>query len=158
MELHPGNIQDYNNEVIIAGSDAAIGHNPGINESEPVVPTARSAKKIAPPAGTVHRGPAVPSVAPATSGTAVVPALLRNNQQQRQATAYEEEKAALVSAGIVTGLAPSGATPGGRLYSCRPRTAAIIRSTASTAAAQRFSASQRVVSTAYSGARRRLSR
>ena len=32
MALHPGNIQGYNNEIQIAGSDAAIGHNPGINE------------------------------------------------------------------------------------------------------------------------------
>ena len=32
MALHPGNVQGYNNEIQIAGSDAAIGHNPGINE------------------------------------------------------------------------------------------------------------------------------
>ena len=30
MALHPGNIQGYNNEIRIAGSDAAIGHNPGV--------------------------------------------------------------------------------------------------------------------------------
>ena len=36
MTLHPGNIQGYNNEIQIAGSDAAIGHNPGINEAEPI--------------------------------------------------------------------------------------------------------------------------
>ena len=35
MALNPGNIQGYNNEIQIAGSDAAIGHNPGINEAEP---------------------------------------------------------------------------------------------------------------------------
>ena len=29
MALHPGNIQGYNNEIQIAGSDAAIGHNLG---------------------------------------------------------------------------------------------------------------------------------
>ena len=28
MALHPCNIQGYNNEIQIAGSDAAIGHNP----------------------------------------------------------------------------------------------------------------------------------
>ena len=67
MELHPGNNQGYNNEVIIAGSDAAVGHNPGMNESQPVVPTARSAGKVAPPAGTVHRGPAVPPTAQSSS-------------------------------------------------------------------------------------------
>ena len=32
MALHPGNVQGYNNEIVIAGSEAAIGHNPGINE------------------------------------------------------------------------------------------------------------------------------
>ena len=36
MALHPGNIQGYNNEIQIAGSDAAIGHNPGINKVEPI--------------------------------------------------------------------------------------------------------------------------
>ena len=34
MALHPGNVQGYNKEIVIAGSEAAIGHNPGINESE----------------------------------------------------------------------------------------------------------------------------
>ena len=58
IALHPDNAQGYNNEIIIAGSDAVIGHNPGINESEP--PQAPSDSifkgKIAPPAGTVQRG------------------------------------------------------------------------------------------------------
>ena len=36
MALHPGNIQVHNNETQIDGSDAAIGHNPGINEAEPI--------------------------------------------------------------------------------------------------------------------------
>ena len=36
MALHPGNVQGYNNEIVIAGSEAAIGHNPGINESEQI--------------------------------------------------------------------------------------------------------------------------
>ena len=36
MALHPGNIQGYNNEIQIAGSDAAVGHYPGINETEPI--------------------------------------------------------------------------------------------------------------------------
>ena len=59
MELHMGNIQGYNNEIVIAGSDAVIGHNPGINESEPISGTKGDKAfqgKIAPPAGTVHRG------------------------------------------------------------------------------------------------------
>ena len=36
MALHPGNIQGYNNESQITGSDAAIGHNPGKKEAEPI--------------------------------------------------------------------------------------------------------------------------
>ena len=36
MALHPGNVQGYNNKIQIAGSDATIGHNPGINEAEPI--------------------------------------------------------------------------------------------------------------------------
>ena len=35
MATHPGNVQGYNDEIIIARSGAVIGHNPGINESEP---------------------------------------------------------------------------------------------------------------------------
>ena len=34
MTLHPGNVQGYNNEIVIAGSEAAIGHNPGINGAD----------------------------------------------------------------------------------------------------------------------------
>ena len=59
MALHPGNIQGYKNEIQIAGSDAAIGHNPGINEAEPIFSKGDKAfrGKIASPAGTAHRGP-----------------------------------------------------------------------------------------------------
>ena len=59
MALHPGNIQGYNSEIQIAGSDAAIGHNPGINEAEPIASKGDKAfqGKIASPAGTVHKGP-----------------------------------------------------------------------------------------------------
>ena len=46
MALHPENVQGYNNEIQIAGSDAAIGYNPGINEAEPV--------KIPPPKAIRH--------------------------------------------------------------------------------------------------------
>ena len=38
MALHPGNVQGYNNLIQIAGSDVVIGHNPGINEVEPIKP------------------------------------------------------------------------------------------------------------------------
>ena len=63
MALHPGNVQDYNNEITIAGSDAVIGHNPGINEYEPPqAPSDSTFKgKISPPAGTVQRGPQGPT-------------------------------------------------------------------------------------------------
>ena len=63
MALHPGNVQGYNNEIIVTGSDAVIGHNPGINESEPQqAPSDSTFKgKIAPPAGTVQRGPQGPA-------------------------------------------------------------------------------------------------
>ena len=92
MELHPGNIQGYKNEVIIPGSDAAIGHNLGINESEPVVPTARSTGKVAQPAGTVHKGPAVPAAAQRASGAAVVPALLPNKQNKNRRRPMKKKK------------------------------------------------------------------
>ena len=59
MARHLGNIQGYNNEIQIAGSDAAIGHNPGIKEAEPIASKGDKAfqGKIASPAGTVHKGP-----------------------------------------------------------------------------------------------------
>ena len=44
MALHPRNVQGYNNEIQIAGSDAAIGHNPGINEVESINPTSEVSK------------------------------------------------------------------------------------------------------------------
>ena len=63
---HPSNVQGYNNEIVIAGSEAAIGHNPGINESEQIGKTTGDKSfegKIAAPAGTDHKGP--PSGKPA---------------------------------------------------------------------------------------------
>ena len=61
MALQPGNVQGYNNEIQIAGSDAAIGHNPGINEVESINPTSEVDKafqgKTASPAGTVYEKP-----------------------------------------------------------------------------------------------------
>ena len=60
MALHPGNIQRNNNKIQIAGTDAAIRHNPGINEAEPIAFKGDKAfrGKIATPAGTVHKGAA----------------------------------------------------------------------------------------------------
>ena len=92
MALHPGNVQGYNNEIVIAGSEAAIGHNPGINGSEQIVKTTGDKAfegTIAAPAGTDRKGP--PSGRPAGPPT---PA----------ATCHEEEKMALVDAGVGVGL------------------------------------------------------
>ena len=59
ITLHRGNVPGYNNEIVIAGSEAAIGHNPGINESEQISGTGDKSfeGKIAAPAGTDHKGP-----------------------------------------------------------------------------------------------------
>ena len=59
MTLHPGNVQGYN-EIVIVGSEAAIVHNLGINESEQMGKTTDDKSfegKIAAPAGTDHKGP-----------------------------------------------------------------------------------------------------
>ena len=66
MAFHPGNVQGYNNEIVITGSEAAIGHNPGFNESEQIGKTTgyKSLEgTIIAPAGTDHKGP--PSGKPA---------------------------------------------------------------------------------------------
>ena len=98
MELHPGNILSYNNVIIIAGSDVAVGHKPGINESEPVVQTAHSVGKLP------HQ-PGLFTGELQCRRRLNVAAQQRNKQQQKQVTTHEEEKAALITAGIVTGLA-----------------------------------------------------
>ena len=101
MTLHPGNVQGYNNEIVIAGSEAVIGHNPGINESEQICKTTDDKSfegKIAAPAGTDHKGP--PSCRPA--GSPPTPATVAP-QQHAAATSHEEEKTALIA--TVVGLA-----------------------------------------------------
>ena len=101
MALHPGNIQGYNNEIQIAGSDAAIGHNAGINEEEPIASKGDKAFrwKIASPAGTVHMRPQnkTRDSAADNGGTSA--------EERQSATAYEEEKTALVAVGIAGSLA-----------------------------------------------------
>ena len=95
MALHPGNIQGYNNEIQIAGSDAAIGHNPGINEAEPIAFKGDKAfrGKIPSPAGTVHKGPQnkTRDSAADNGGTSA--------EERQSATAHEEEKRPLWSLG-----------------------------------------------------------
>ena len=48
MALHPGNIQGYNNEIQIAGSDAAIGHNPLTRQSRSPPRAIRHSKERSP--------------------------------------------------------------------------------------------------------------
>ena len=104
MALHPGNIQGYNNEIQLAGSDAAIGHNPGINETEPIASEGDKAfqGKIASPAGTVHKGPQ-----PSQNKTRVSAADNDGTsaEKRQSATAHEEEKTALVAVGVAGVLA-----------------------------------------------------
>ena len=104
MTLHPGNVQSYNNEIVIAGSEAAIGHNPVINESEQIGKTTDDKTfegKIAAPAGTDHKGP--PSGRPAGPPT---PAAVAPQQHASAAAAAsnEEEKTALTLVGVGVGL------------------------------------------------------
>ena len=101
MALHPGNIQGYNNKIQIAGSDAAIGHIPGINEAEPIASKGDKAfrGKIASPAGTVHKGPQNKTRDSAADNGGM------SAEEQQSATAHEDEKTALVPDGIAGGLA-----------------------------------------------------
>ena len=110
MALHPGNVQGYNNEIVIAGSEAAIGHNPGINESEQIGKTAGDKSfegKLAAPAGTDHKGP--PSGRPAAAvadpkGHADPAGQQQHASGRAAATSHEEEKTALIAAGVGVGL------------------------------------------------------
>ena len=111
MALHPGNVQGYNKEIVIAGSEAAIGHNPGINESEQMGKTAGDKSfegKIAAPAGTDHKGPLSGRPAADPAGHADPVADLLGHQEHASgraaATSHEEEKTALIAAGVGVGL------------------------------------------------------
>ena len=114
MELHMGNAQGYNNEIVIAGTDAVIGHNPGMNESEPISETKGDKafqRKIAPPAGTGSQGTtgcrACPDHGPGRHVCCPCGYTASTEQSgiQPRANAHEEEKTALVTAGIALGLA-----------------------------------------------------
>ena len=93
IALHLGNIQGYNNEIQIAGLDAAIGHNPGINEAKPIAFKGDKVfqGKIASPAGTVHKRPQ-----PSQNNTRVSVADSDGTsaEKRQSATAHEEEKTA----------------------------------------------------------------
>ena len=103
--LHPGNVQGYNNEIVIGGSEAAIGHNPGINGSEQIGKTTGDKSfevKIVAPAGTDYKGPLSgrPAGSPPTPAT-VAP---QQHASAAAATSHEEEKTALIDAGVGVGL------------------------------------------------------
>ena len=100
MALHPGNVQGYNNEIVIAGSEAAIGHNPGINESEQIGKTTGDKSfegKIAAPARTDHKE--TPSGRPAGSPPTPAAVAPQQHASAAAATSHEEEKTALLAAG-----------------------------------------------------------
>ena len=102
MALHPGNVQGNNNEIVIAGSEAAIGHNLRIHESEQIGKTTGDKSfegKIAAPAGTEHKGPPSgrPAADPAGHADPVADSQGREHHQQHAsvraaATSHEEEK------------------------------------------------------------------
>ena len=104
MALYLGNIQGYNNEIQIAGSDAAIKHNPGINEQGPIASKGDKAfrGKIASPAGTVHKGPQ-----PSKNKTIVSAADNDGTsaEKRQSATTHKEENTALVAVGVAGGIA-----------------------------------------------------
>ena len=102
MVLHAGNNHGYNNEIQIAGT--AIGHNPGIKKTEPIASKGDKAfqGKIASPAGAVHTGrqPSQNKTRVSTADNDGTSA-----EKRQSATAYEEEKSALVVVWVAGGLA-----------------------------------------------------
>ena len=102
MALHPGNIQRHNNEIQIAVSDTAIGHNPWIYEAEPIASKGDKAfqGKIASTAGTIHKGPQ-----PSQNKTSPEGHDRTSAEKWQSATAHEEEKTALLAVGVAGGLA-----------------------------------------------------
>ena len=99
--LHPGNIQGYNNKIQLAGSDAAIGHNLGINEALPIANKGDKAfqGKVASPAGTVHNGSQ-----PSQNKTSSEGHDRTSAEKRPSATAHEEQKTSLVAVGVAGGL------------------------------------------------------
>ena len=111
MALHPGNVQGYNDEIVIAGSEAAIGHNQGFNESEQIGKTAgdksfegknRSTSRDCSQGATEWQTPQL------TAGHTDPVADLQGQEQHASgraaATSHEEEKTALIAAGVGVGL------------------------------------------------------
>ena len=92
MALHPGNVQGYNNEIVIAGSETAIGHNPGINESEQKSKATVDNKE--PPSGRPGGSPS-PAAAPVVDSAG-----LQQPASSAAATSHKEVKTALIAAGV----------------------------------------------------------
>ena len=114
MALHPGNVQGYNNEIQIAGSAAASGHNPGINKAVPINPASKADKafqgKTTLPAWTVYKRPQpsqfLRNKTNEDGTSAADPPEERQSDGQAVAgqQRHEEEKTALVAVGIAVGL------------------------------------------------------
>ena len=125
MDLQIGTIQDYNNEIVIAGSGQKLGVNDGINAtpSPPPVqdmdgPAARPAQPdmaVPSPATMTRAQRLAQSARPAQSDVAAPdPTTLkwtqgptqpaRPAQPDAQAADHEDEKTALVVGGVVVGL------------------------------------------------------
>ena len=113
MALHLGNVQGYNNKIVIAGSEAAISHNPGINELEQISGTGDKSfeGKIAAPAGTDHKGPlsGKPAADIAEQRIHAADVAKQRGQEKRAsgcaaATSHEDNKTALIAAGVGVGL------------------------------------------------------
>ena len=99
MAFHPGNIQGYNNEIQIAGSDAAIGHNPGINEAKPIafIPRKDRLTNRDRSQGAAALQNKTRVSAADNDGTSA--------EKRQSATVHEEEKTALMAVGVAGGLA-----------------------------------------------------
>ena len=117
VQLHPGNVVGWNNNLLIAHSDTTIGLNPGINTLEPVSSGSGGdlffQGKVTPPAGAAIADDAAlarqkqPPVSSKDSNK--LPAgpaeLVKDVAEKKQAEAHDEEKTALIMAGVGIGLA-----------------------------------------------------
>ena len=96
---------------MIAGSEAAIGHNPGINESEQISGTSDKSfeRKIAAPAGTDYKGPpSGKSAADVAEQRGHAADVAEQRGQEQRASGLEDDKTALIAAGVGVGLVALG--------------------------------------------------
>ena len=122
MELQIGTIQDYNNEIVIAGPGQKLGINNGINDATPSQPVQDMEGPTARPAQTdVHEQAAEPpqpvqgpTARPTVHEQAAKPGDTLNEPARRDPVApaapssasqnHEDEKTALVVGGVAVGL------------------------------------------------------